>query len=317
MVCLLVLAILPAIPAVVSPLRAQQSSAAKPLPLREAEIIKGLVGGISNQRMAVLVGQYGVDFALTPESEERLRSAGADDELLAAIRKAASATLQEHKRQPQSPAANPRADAIIYDLTTAQDANIGGSNPNGPWEFLGGSAVLRFNTIPQPSGSCFSRYAGLTTDWSVGNVSGNCIPAFAVASGTGPGSPPDFLAGDVLVHSQDNGNGSANGQASITWTAPAGGTITVAGTIWYAQSAQQRSNDFTLTLRGNTLATGTVAYNSPVGNSRANLLHFNGGGMLSVTAGEVLALEIQRSSGQPYGSIDGIDLTVTEITTTQ
>jgi hypothetical protein len=76
---------------------AQQSSASQPAPLKEAEIIKGLVGGISSKRMAALVSQYGVDFALTPESEERLRSAGADAKLLTAIRteaaKRASATL--------------------------------------------------------------------------------------------------------------------------------------------------------------------------------------------------------------------------------
>jgi len=134
----------------------------------------------------------------------------------------------------------------------------------------------------------------------------------------GPGSPADFLPGDILVHSQDNASGYANGQASVTWTAPVSGTIFVAGTIWFAQSAQQRSNDFTLTLGGSdTLATGTVAYNSSVGNNRTNPLRFGGVGGHSVSKGEVLALEIQRSPGQPYGSIDGINLTVTETAAAQ
>ena len=229
----------------------------------------------------------------------------------------AQAALDKALKAKGNAAVSPQVGAITYDLAAAEDANSGGVNPRGPWGFLSGSTVLSFHTIPQPSGSCFSSYAGLTTDWSVGNAPGNCIPAFAVASGTGPGLPADFLAGDVLVHSQDNGSGSANGQASVTWTAPASGTITVAGTIWYAQSAQGRSNDFTLTLGGRTLATGTVAYNSPAGSSRANPLLFSGGGTLSVTAGEVLALEIQRSAGETYGSIDGINLTVTETTATQ
>lgn len=213
-------------------------------------------------------------------------------------------------------AATLRAGTTTYDLTTAEDSNSAGFNPAGPWGFLSGSTVVPFNTIPQPSGSCFSGYPGVTTNWSVGNVLGNCIPAFMVASGTGPGSPADFLAGDVLVHSRDDGNGPANGQASVIWTAPASGTITVAGVIWYAQSAQKRSNKFTLTLGSHKLSSGTVAFNSAVGYDRDNPLHFSGGGTLSVTAGETVALKIERSPGQPYGSIDGINLSVTESTTT-
>lgn len=213
-------------------------------------------------------------------------------------------------------AATLRAGTITYDLTVSEDSNSTAFNPAGPWGFLSGGAVMPFNKIPQPSGSCFSGYPGITTDWSLGNVSGNCIPAFIVASGKGPGSPPDFLKGDVLVHSQDDGNGPGNGQASVIWTAPASGTIRVAGVIWYAQSAQKRSNRFTLTLGSRKLASGTVAFNSVVGSNRNNRLPFISSGELSVTAGEVVKLTIERSPGQPYGSIDGIDLGVVETTTT-
>ena len=38
--------------------------------------------GISNKRVGQLVKQYGVDFSMTPEREQRLRAAGADGELL-------------------------------------------------------------------------------------------------------------------------------------------------------------------------------------------------------------------------------------------
>jgi formylglycine-generating enzyme required for sulfatase activity len=61
-------------------------------PLSETEILKGLAGGVSNQRMTQLVEHYGVDFALTPEREERLRAVGARDELIAAVRRAKPAT---------------------------------------------------------------------------------------------------------------------------------------------------------------------------------------------------------------------------------
>ena len=70
-------------------------------PLREAEILKELAGGISNQRLATLVRQSGVDFSLTPESEERLRTLGADDELIAAIRAAAAARASSAEEAPK------------------------------------------------------------------------------------------------------------------------------------------------------------------------------------------------------------------------
>lgn len=57
-------------------------------PLSEAEVMEGLSGGLSSKRLATLVLQYGVDFKLTPESEQRLRGVGADDGLLLAIHNA-------------------------------------------------------------------------------------------------------------------------------------------------------------------------------------------------------------------------------------
>lgn len=57
-------------------------------PLSEAEVMEGLSGGISSKRLSALVGQYGVDFKLTPENEQRLRGVGADDSLLLAIHNA-------------------------------------------------------------------------------------------------------------------------------------------------------------------------------------------------------------------------------------
>jgi hypothetical protein len=208
-----------------------------------------------------------------------------------------------------------QASVITYNLTTAENANSGNLNPDGIWTFLAGTTILPYNIIP-PTGSCLSAYPGLSSDFAAGNVTGNCIPAFAVASGTGPGSPDDFLKGNVVVHSWDPSNGALNGQAFVTWTAPVKGTITIAGLIWYAQSAQTRSNDYILTLDATTLASGTVAYNSSNGYDRAHPIAFTGGGTLTVNAGDTVALEVLKSQGQPYGSIDGIDLTVTETTAT-
>ena len=168
-----------------------------------------------------------------------------------------------------------------YNLTAAEDANSGNLNPDGVWTFLAGTTVLPFNIIPA-SGSCLSGYPGLSSDYAAGNVSGNCLPAFAVASGMGPGTPADFLAGDVVVHSWDSHNGDGNGQAFVTWTAPDSGTITIVGSIWYSMSAQQRSNDFILSLNGSMLDTGTVAFDSLDGYDRAHPITLSGGGTMSL-----------------------------------
>ncbi len=59
--------------------------AAGPKPLALAEIEEALTNGLSPKRITMLVSQYGVDFALTKEVEQRLRQKGADSDLLLAI----------------------------------------------------------------------------------------------------------------------------------------------------------------------------------------------------------------------------------------
>jgi formylglycine-generating enzyme required for sulfatase activity len=65
------------------------SQAASPEPLTEAKILDGLTrGGITSKRMATLVEERGVDFALTSEIEKALRNAGAGDDLIEAVKRA-------------------------------------------------------------------------------------------------------------------------------------------------------------------------------------------------------------------------------------
>ena len=58
---------------------------AGPKPLELGEVEEALKNGISPKRVAEMVKQFGVDFALTDEAEQRLRSSGADSDLLLAI----------------------------------------------------------------------------------------------------------------------------------------------------------------------------------------------------------------------------------------
>ncbi|HKA01339.1 MAG TPA: hypothetical protein VKE70_32720, partial [Candidatus Solibacter sp.] len=190
-----------------------------------------------------------------------------------------------------------------YDLTTDwSDTN----NPNGVWRLLTGNVLL-----PHQSSfaGCFNNTPGITGGWAPGNVVGNCIPAFFKATGTGFNN--DYFAGDLLVHSVDGNNGSGHGQAFVTWTAPADGTIDYSGSMWYAHDSVRRSNDFLLTLGVNILAQGTIAYNS--GFTRSNPDQFSGNGYV-VHSGDVIALEIYESPGNGEGSLDGFSLRVTETT---
>jgi TPR repeat protein len=57
----------------------------QPPPFSLNEVETGLTGGITNKRMATLVGTYGVDFSLSPNTRNRLAHDGADDSLLQTI----------------------------------------------------------------------------------------------------------------------------------------------------------------------------------------------------------------------------------------
>jgi hypothetical protein len=59
----------------------------KPLPLTLKEVEQALHDGISPARVSTLVAKFGVDFALTEDTEKSLRAVGADSDLLLAIAK--------------------------------------------------------------------------------------------------------------------------------------------------------------------------------------------------------------------------------------
>lgn len=59
-----------------------------PPPLALAEVVEALQKGVPAARVASLVGQFGVSFALSDDAEKQLRGAGADANLLLAIAKA-------------------------------------------------------------------------------------------------------------------------------------------------------------------------------------------------------------------------------------
>jgi hypothetical protein len=87
----------------VASLRAQTQ--VPPKPLAKDEVIRLLVGGVSPKRVGDLVRGDGIDFSLTPDTEKELRQAGADDELVAALRSLApKASPAPSVSPPQTPA---------------------------------------------------------------------------------------------------------------------------------------------------------------------------------------------------------------------
>lgn len=63
----------------------KQQNAKGPQPFSFAEVETGLTGGITNKRMAALIGTYGVDFSLSDTSRQKLTDDGADEPLLTVI----------------------------------------------------------------------------------------------------------------------------------------------------------------------------------------------------------------------------------------
>ncbi len=204
------------------------------------------------------------------------------------------------------------ASTLTYDLT-ADWSNS--SNPNGVWSYDQGSTPLPFEANLGP-GSCFSTEQGIGGGYSPGTNFGNsppCLPAMFQATGNAANTE-DYLAGDIVVHSQDPSNGAGEGQATFIWTAPATGTITFTGAVWYAHSTQNRSDDFTLSLGAATLASGAVAFDSTyttAGSGRTNPDSFASSGSIAVNAGDQVDLVVERTSGS-VGALAGVQLAITE-----
>ena len=192
------------------------------------------------------------------------------------------------------------AGSVTYDLVN----DWGSSNPNGTWSFYQGS-----NLLPYQSGNI---------------CCGIGVPGYAPGSGQGGFLPVFFQGGnssvingpstDIYVHSVDGFNGNPGaGEATLDWTAPVSGTINIGGYLYYAQDPLQRSNDYTLALGGTTLQSGTLSYaNADAPANEVTVSQTN----LSVTAGEILSLVVERSPGYAPGTVTGFDLTVTETSAT-
>jgi hypothetical protein len=193
------------------------------------------------------------------------------------------------------------SNAATYNLTTDySDAN----NPNGAWSYIYAGNPLPHQNGPASNGNAFNAAIPAGGYFALGNNTNNDTPwvvKAAVNGSSAGGNNGDFLAGDILIHSP-NANGTA---LNIVWTAPAAGTVSnFVADVWYAHSTVNRSDDVTLYVNGvqqGSTFTVTNASNPNRSNpGTISLLPF------MVLAGDTIALEFLKTSGQGFGSLNGV-----------
>jgi hypothetical protein len=176
------------------------------------------------------------------------------------------------------------------------------ANPNSAWSYsYAASALTHFAQPSDPNGlnpAAANGYWGVTSTFN--------LPTFMLKTtlnGSAIGSTNgDFLAGDVIVHSPNDGSAIA-----INWTAPSAGTANFASSVWYAHSTVQRSALAEVFLNGVT-SLGSVTVTNGI--DRTNALTSIAGSNLALAAGDYLQFRFSKSSGQPFGSLTGIDWTI-------
>jgi hypothetical protein len=205
--------------------------------------------------------------------------------------------------------------AATYDLSAGFDTanNVGSS-----WSvtYSGGalphqaSAANNNPLYPAiPSGGFFGVGSDLNNDTpfafkaAVNGSSANGVPGETLKDS-------DFLAGDIIVHTPDDGSA-----LTISWTAPTAGILTdLITSVWYAHSTVDRSNVVTTTVAG--VFISSVPINNVVNRDRdhagqSNVIPFN------LDAGDLITLSFAKSGGT-FGSLAGVamsfDFTASAVT---
>lgn len=190
-------------------------------------------------------------------------------------------------------------EAAVYDLKSDW-SNI--DNPNGPWALRQGSTPLPW--VPD-IGSIGLPGQGA---WVPSAAPGNFLPIWWKAAYNGAPFGYNYLANDIVTHSQDFGNGGSNGPGNVAWTSPVAGTIDIAGSLWSARSFDLgRANEWAIYLNGNSLASGTglgISY------TRAAPLQLPDLNDIAIGIGDVVELRIFVASGL-LGDAAGVNLTIT------
>jgi hypothetical protein len=192
--------------------------------------------------------------------------------------------------------------ATVYNLSS-DFSNT--ANPNGVWSYVYGGNPLAHQAaatangnplIPATAGGYFSTGPDL-------NANTPDVLKAAVNGSAAGGTNNDFLAGDIVIHSPNDGTA-----LSIVWTAPTAGTIDFSSGIWYAHSSVSRANTASVLLDGTLLNSAVISSSSLSGSQRSNPWS-NAGNGLSVDAGDQLVFNFVKFASD-FGSLNGISATV-------
>ncbi len=124
----------------------------------------------------------------------------------------------------------------------------------------------------------------------------------------------NVLSGDVIVHTNHNGNGNISlGAANVVLTLPASGgpgVYTIRGAFWAARLAQagSRPQDWQVTVNGTPIASGVATSTT----SRSHSLAFSVNQTLSV--GDRVQLNVTKDTAAVAGDFVGVQLVITSTT---
>lgn len=204
------------------------------------------------------------------------------------------------------------AQASSFDLSTDFSYT---NNPNGAWSFVYGGSALTNVGAPQSNGNSLIPAIGSGGYYSTGSdlnsntpdVIKTAVDGSSASGSQGSYSNGDFLTGDVIVHSPNSG-----APVDVIWTAPSNGTISFTTDLWYAHTLSvlvvDRTNSDSVLLGGNTIGSADISPTSYGDRSSPWVITDSN---VSVSKGEELIVQIEKASGQAYGSLNGVEISGT------
>ena len=199
----------------------------------------------------------------------------------------------------------PAAQAATYNLTSDYSDS---ANPNGAWTYVYDGSALAHQTAPVANGNHLIPAVpggGFFANGADFNQNTPFVFKAAVNGSSAGLTDGDFLAGDILIHSPNDGSKDL----IIQWTAPTAGTVSnLSASAWYAHSSVARSNDVTLSLVVAAVTTliDSATISSTTHAGRSNAATFADGGPFAVNAGDLITLSFLKTAGQQFGSLAGL-----------
>jgi len=201
------------------------------------------------------------------------------------------------------------AQAVTYNLS-GDYSDTANPTPNGVWSYVYNNVLLPHVAAPgtaNPLNPAVSSNGYFSTGNDLNSNTPDVLKAQVNGSSAGE-NDGDFLKDDIVIHSPND----ATKALTIVWTAPSAGTISsLAASVWYAHSAVTRSNDVTLSSTVSAITTQLAAWTiSAVSHGDRSTAATFAGGPFNVTAGDLITLSFLQTTGQSFGSLNGVAASV-------